>query len=161
MNLDLENKTALVTGSHRGTGQIIAETLLSEGAQVLVHGMTMSQAQASVEELGGGIAVTGNIVSQSGCKELLQACADYPVNILINNYGAADPSRWQPKGGDSTAEEDPWIVAYQKNVLSAQRLIDGMLPSLIANGWGRIINLGTVGSTSPHNGIKPHFSISI
>ena len=58
MNLDLENKTALVTGSHRGTGQIIAQTLLSEGAQVLVHGMTMSQAQASVEELGGGIAVS-------------------------------------------------------------------------------------------------------
>ena len=66
MNLDLENKTALVTGSHRGTGQIIAQTLLNEGAQVLVHGMTMSQAQASVEELGGGIAVSGDIVSQSG-----------------------------------------------------------------------------------------------
>ena len=63
MNLDLENKTALVTGSHRGTGQIIAQTLLSEGAQVLVHGMTMSQAQASVDELGGGIPVSGDIVS--------------------------------------------------------------------------------------------------
>ena len=158
MNLDLENKTALVTGSHRGTGQIIAQTLLNEGAQVLVHGMTMSQAQASVEELGGGIAVSGDIVSQSGCQALLQACADYPVNILINNYGAADLSRWQPKDGGKDAEEDPWIVAYQKNVLSAQRLIEGMLPSLIANGWGRIINLGTVGSTSPNSRNPGYYS---
>ena len=55
MNLDLENKTALVTGSHRGTGQIIAQTLLDEGAQVLVHGMTISQAQASVEELAAQV----------------------------------------------------------------------------------------------------------
>ena len=56
------------------------------------------------------------------------------------------------------AEEDPWIVAYQKNVLSAQRLIEGMLPSLIANGWGRIINLGTVGSTSPNSRNPGYYS---
>jgi NAD(P)-dependent dehydrogenase (short-subunit alcohol dehydrogenase family) len=159
MNLELDNKTALVTGSHRGTGQIIAKTLLDEGAQVLVHGMTMSQAQASVEELGSGFAVAGDIITAAGCKELLDACAIHTVDILINNYGAADPSRWQSE--DQTireAEEDPWIVAYQKNVLSAQRLIAGLLPQLIANGWGRIINLGTVGSTSPNSRNPGYYS---
>ena len=45
MDLALNNKIALVTGSHRGTGQIIAQTLLREGAEVLVHGMTREQAE--------------------------------------------------------------------------------------------------------------------
>ena len=48
MDLALNNKFALVTGSHRGTGQIIAKTLLQEGANVLVHGMTQQQAEDSV-----------------------------------------------------------------------------------------------------------------
>jgi 3-oxoacyl-[acyl-carrier protein] reductase len=42
------------------------------------------------------------------------------------------------------------LLAYQKNVLSAQRLITGMLPKMAEMPWARIINLGTVGSTSPN-----------
>ena len=57
MDLGLKNKTALVTGSHRGTGQIIAATMAKEGADVLVHGMTIEQAQASVAAIGAGTAV--------------------------------------------------------------------------------------------------------
>lgn len=46
MELGLNHRTALVTGSHRGTGQIIAKQLLQEGAQVLVHGLEPGQAEA-------------------------------------------------------------------------------------------------------------------
>ena len=52
MDFSLTNKTALVTGSYRGTGFAIAQTLLAEGADVLVHGITATQAETAVAELG-------------------------------------------------------------------------------------------------------------
>jgi 3-oxoacyl-[acyl-carrier protein] reductase len=144
MDLALKQKIALVTGSHRGTGQIIAQTLLSEGASVLVHGMTEAQAAAAVETLGGGTAVWGDIVTKEGAEQLLDQCRDIDIPILINNFGAADGGNWQ------TQDEAAWLLAYQKNVLSAQRLIRALLPKMTQMTWARIINLGTVGSTSPN-----------
>ena len=144
MDLALNNKVALVTGSHRGTGQIIAKTLLQEGANVLVHGMTQQQAEDSVSTLGAGIPVWGDIVTQEGSDQLLAQCDAFDTTILVNNFGAADPGTWQSQ------DEEAWLLAYQKNVLSAQRLITGMLPKMRDMSWARIINLGTVGSTSPN-----------
>ena len=144
MDLQLTNRTALVTGSHRGTGQIIAQALLNEGAQVLVHGLEAGQAEASVEQLGGGIAVTGDITSDEGAAELTEQLTAYDVQILVNNYGTADPGSWMESSADD------WITAYQKNVLSAQRLIRYCVGPMRSANWGRIINLGTVGSTRPN-----------
>ena len=47
MDFSLTDKTALVTGSYRGTGLAIAKTLIAEGAKVLVHGITAEQAAAA------------------------------------------------------------------------------------------------------------------
>lgn len=143
MNLALEGRTALVSGSHRGTGLIIAERLAEEGARVLVHGLEAGQAEAAVAELGRGTAVTGDITTDAGAAALAAACAGETVDILINNYGTADAGSWLE------SDSDDWITAYQKNVLSAQRLIRHFLPAMRERGWGRIINLGTVGSTRP------------
>ena len=51
MNLNLDGKVALVTGSYRGTGAGIAERLGAEGAHVIVHGFTEDQTKAVFEEL--------------------------------------------------------------------------------------------------------------
>lgn len=150
MNLKLTGHTAVVTGSHRGTGLVIARHLLREGAVVLVHGFTADQAQAAVAELGAGIAVAGDICSDDGAQKLIDTCLEHHVDILVNNYGTADAGDWTKS--DSSA----WIDAYEKNVLSAQRLIRGLLPTMKARGWGRILNLGTIGSTRP-NAIMPHY----
>ncbi len=144
MDLVLQNRTALVTGSHRGTGQIIAQQLLAEGATVLVHGLDAGQAQASVDTLGAGIPITGDITTDDGAALVVQQCEDHQVDILINNYGTADSGSWQ------SSNADDWIEAYQKNVLSAQRMIRALLPGMTTRGWGRIINLGTVGSSRPN-----------
>ena len=75
MDFSLTDKTALVTGSYRGTGFAIAKTLIAEGAKVLVHGITPEQAAAAVAELNGGIPVAGDISDPAGCQNLLEACA--------------------------------------------------------------------------------------
>jgi 3-oxoacyl-[acyl-carrier protein] reductase len=152
MNLGIENRTALVTGSYRGTGQIIAQTLMNEGVNVLVHGLEPGQAEEAVAQLGGGIPVTGNIVTEPGSAELLDACQAFSVDILVNNYGVAEAGSW------TASESDDWITSFQKNVLSVQRLCQGLLPTMVDQGWGRIINLGTVGSTRPNSRMPAYYT---
>lgn len=143
MELGLNGRTALVSGSHRGTGMIIARHLAREGARVLLHGLEPGQAEAAVESLGCGIPVTGDITYDAGAEAVAAACAGEAVDILVNNYGTAEAGSW------SDTDTAGWIDAYQKNVLSAQRLTRAFLPGMRERGWGRIINLGTVGSTRP------------
>ncbi len=150
MDLQLKSRTALVTGSYRGTGLIIAQALLNESANVLVHGLSGNQAQAAVQEIGGGTPVTGDIVTDAGAQQLFDEVGDARVDVLVNNYGTAEPGSWLE------SPSDDWIVAYQKNVLSAQRVIQKYLPGMVQAGWGRIIYLGTVGSTQP-NSKNPHY----
>ena len=148
MDLLLDGKRALVTGSYRGTGLIIAQRLLSESVRVYVHGFTREQAQAAVTELGAGDPVHGDLTTDAGAEALLAQTPD--VDILVNNYGVAERGTW------ADSDTDAWLDLYQKNVLSAQRMIRGLLPRMRATNTGRIINLGTVGSTRP-NARMPHY----
>jgi NAD(P)-dependent dehydrogenase (short-subunit alcohol dehydrogenase family) len=142
-------------GGHRGTGQRIAARLAEEGATVLVHGFTPAEASASCTTIGHGIAVAGDITTDAGAAELLASCAAAapPIEILVNNYGIAGPGKWDDAGTDA------WLGMYQHNVLSAQRLIRALLPAMRTRKWGRIINLGTVGSTRPAARM-PHYYAS-
>ena len=151
MELQLKDKTVLVSGAHRGTGQIIAARFAAEGAQVLLHGFTDEQAAAACGEIDAE-PVHGDILTDAGADALVEQCqiGGRIVDILVNNYGTADAGTW------ATSDTDAWIDAYQKNVLSAQRLIQRLTPGMRERGWGRVINLGTVGSTRP-NARMPHY----
>lgn len=151
VDLELGGKTALVSGSYRGTGLIIAKRLAEEGACVLVHGLEAGQAEAAVAEIGCGEPVTGDITTDAGAKELFETCPEQ-IDVLINNYGTADAGSWEE------SDTDDWIRSYQKNVLSAQRLIRRLLPQMRTLGWGRIINLGTVGSTRPNSRMPQYYA---
>jgi len=157
LNLDLNGRSALVTGSYRGTGLIIARHLAREGARVFVHGLESGQAEDAVAELAIGEPVTGDLTTDAGAETVSSAVDEAlegnPVDILVNNYGTAGAGSWEASGTDD------WLDAYQKNVLSAQRLIRAFLPRMRDHGWGRIINLGTVGSTRP-NSRMPHYYAS-
>jgi NAD(P)-dependent dehydrogenase (short-subunit alcohol dehydrogenase family) len=150
MDLGLSGRSVLVTGSYRGTGQIMARTFLDEGADVWVHGLEPGQAEAAVEALGGGRPVTGDIRTEAGSDALIEALAGHTPDVLINNYGAVERGRWV------SSDSDAWIAAYQLNVLSAARLINYCLPAMKSMDQARIINLGTVGSTRPNAG-NPHY----
>ena len=89
MNLELDNKVALVTGSDRRTGEVIAHTLASEGARVIYHG---NDAAPSAD-----LAVTGDISTEEGASLVLSQIEklDLSVDILVNNYGTADFHNWE------------------------------------------------------------------
>ncbi len=155
MDLELNGKVALVSGSYRGTGQIIAERLAEEGAIVIAHGFEAGSADHVVEGSRVEYAVWGDLTSEPGCKQVAEQAlaAAGQIDILINNYGTAEEKHW------SEADTDDWLDMYQKNVLSAARLIRLLSPQMRTLGWGRIIQLGTIGSTQP-NELRPAYYAS-
>lgn len=144
MDLQLNNKTALVTGSDRRTGEVIAETLENEGAKVIFHGNESLPVRSH--------AVCGNVATVEGCEQVVDQlrAAGVTVDILVNNYGTADMHRW------SDSDTEKWLEMYQVNVLSAARMAQALMPAMREQGWGRIINLGTIGSHQP-NSIMPAY----
>ncbi len=161
MDLQLAGKTAIVTGSSRGTGEGIARVLAREGATVIVHGMKPGNGEDDADRVandiinsgGKAIPVVGDLTTDAGAESVAQAIG--AVDILINNYGTADRGFWL----DAATGTDAWIAAYQKNVLSAARMIRLLVPQMKARGWGRVIQLGTIGSTQP-NARMPHYYAS-
>lgn len=147
MDLQLSNRTALVTGSNRGTGLIIANTLAAEGARVIYH----SNEHTAPRAPGTG-SVWGDIRNDQGAAQVLSQLVALGANvdILINNYGTTSRGSWD------TATTTDWVDMYQTNVLSALRLVQGLTPTMKEQGWGRIVQLGTIGSHRP-NAVMPHY----
>ncbi len=155
MDLQLKGKTALITGSYRGTGQEIASILMKEGASVIIHGFDEDRAKESAKAIDTRLFVTGDITTDQGAEKVADdvfKLTDH-LDILVNNYGTAGFGKWL-----STSSED-WIDLYQKNTLSAVRLIKLLVPQMKNNGFGRIIQISTIGSTSP-NKVMPHYYAS-
>lgn len=71
MDLQLDNKIALVTGSNRGTGQIIAQSLALEGATVVFHSIEAGPSEAAANGINHALYVWGDITTEPGCQQLL------------------------------------------------------------------------------------------
>jgi len=153
MQLNFTGKTALVTGSDRNTGAVIARRLSDSGATVILHSnRSDGSAATAAATLQNSRAVQGDIATDEGCESVMAQlhAQGVTVDILINNYGTASFATW-----DSPGTVD-WLDMYQKNVLSVVRLVQGIVPQMKRRQWGRIVNLGTIGSHRPGR-IMPHY----
>jgi NAD(P)-dependent dehydrogenase (short-subunit alcohol dehydrogenase family) len=156
MELGLADKRALVTGSHRGTGAAIVRALAREGAFVIVHGPTEADAEPILAEVirtgGRGCTTAGDLTSDAGAERVASLVRERAsqLDILVNNFGRADAGNWR------ATETDDWLHAYQVNTLSAVRMIRHFAPQMKERGWGRIVQIATIGSTRP-NAVMPHY----
>jgi len=132
MNLQLENKTALVTGSTKGIGFAIARWLAAEGANVIVNGRSADSARAAAEKIGQRArGVAADVSTAAGGAELLRQVSS--VDILVNNAGI-----FEPKPFTEIPDAD-WERFYQVNVMSGVRLTRAYMPGMLQRNWGRII----------------------
>src|SRR5690606_21566055 len=143
------------SGANRGTGEVIANHLEREGAQVIRHCNDETSFQQIHKKYPHASAVWGDITNEAGSAHCLSQLwkSVSQIDILINNYGTATAGKW-----DSFNEAD-WLDIYQKNVLSSARLIAGISPKMKTLGWGRIIQISTIGSINP-NSRMPHYYAS-
>jgi NAD(P)-dependent dehydrogenase (short-subunit alcohol dehydrogenase family) len=137
MDLQLKNKTAFVSGSTQGIGFAIAQSLLAEGATVIINGRSQQRVDAAVAELKKLIPsakVSGVPADFSKTEDVKQLIAKLPdIDILVNNAGI-----FEPKPFVDITDED-WLRFYEVNVLSGVRLSRHFFPKMIAKNWGRII----------------------
>jgi NAD(P)-dependent dehydrogenase (short-subunit alcohol dehydrogenase family) len=137
MDLQLTNKTALVSGSTAGIGFAIASLLAQEGAAVVVNGRSqkrVDEALASIRRTHQGARVTGIAADLGGREgvELLTSSLSQ-TDILVNNLGI-----FEPKPFTDISDSD-WLRFFEVNVLSGVRLSQFYLPEMLNRNWGRIV----------------------
>ena len=151
--MDFLKKTVIITGANRGTGRCIAENFIANGAEVFIHSLKEGDSLSTVKEIGFGEPLWGDISCDSGSDRVLSQFKkkSQRLSILVNNLGSGSPGKW------TDTSTDDWIESYQKNTLSTVRMVNRFLP--ILSSGGRIINIGTVGSTRPGK-VMPHYYAS-
>lgn len=137
MNLQLQNKTALVTGSTAGIGFAIAQQLAAEGANVYINGRTQQRIDEAIEQIKAGTPnarLAGIPADFAKPGEVERLIAQLPeVDILVNNI-----SIFEPKPFAQISDED-WLRFYEVNIMSGVRLSRVYLPKMLAKNWGRVI----------------------
>ena len=131
MNLGLEGKSALVTGSTAGIGLAIATALANEGASVIVNGRTQERVDRAVQASGAAHGIAADLGTEAGARAVIAA---FPaVDILVNNLGI-----FEPKPFDQIPDED-WRRFFEVNVLSGVRLSRHYIGPMKQKNWGRIV----------------------
>ncbi|MBV9829352.1 MAG: SDR family oxidoreductase [Alphaproteobacteria bacterium] len=136
MDLQLNDRIALVTGSTAGIGLAIATSLARECARVIVTGRTqtgVTKAVADVKDATGGdvVGFAGDLSTAAAAEELTRL---HPgIEILVNNLGI-----FEPKSFEEISDAD-WRRFFEVNVLSGVRLARLCLPAMERANWGRII----------------------
>jgi NAD(P)-dependent dehydrogenase (short-subunit alcohol dehydrogenase family) len=131
MNLGLEGKSALVTGSTAGIGLAIATALANEGASVIVNGRTQERVDRAVRASGAAHGIAADLGTEAGARAVIAA---FPaIDILVNNLGI-----FEPKSFDQIPDED-WRRFFEVNVLSGVRLSRHYIGPMKQKNWGRIV----------------------
>ncbi len=142
MELDLQGRTAVVTGASRGIGLAIAQALITEGVTVVAGARSTTPALAELVTAGGAIAVEVDLTAPMGPERLVGA-APGPIDIVVNNVGNA-PAR---PGGFLSVTDDQWLATLGLNLMPAVRTVRAALPGMLEAGRGSIITVCSVNST--------------
>jgi len=141
MKIDLSGKVALVTGSTRGIGRAIAETLVSCGAKVAVVGRDQAKADEVAAQIGGesrGFAC--DISDPAAITALIGAVetAFGQLDILVNNAGITKDNLML------RMKDEDWNAVLDTNLRSAFVAIRAAQRGMMKRRWGRIINIASV-----------------
>ena len=142
--LPLQGKTALVTGSTTGIGEAIARRFAREGASVMIHGVSLEEAQSvatSIRESGGEAdAFAADLADVTNCEKVMAAVTDRfgGIDILVNNAAMIARSNL----GTTTPEFFDRVIAI--NLRAPLFLIQAAVPWFRKRGGGSVVNIGSV-----------------
>ncbi len=153
MDLGIKGKRAVICASSRGLGRACAEALAMEGVDVVLNGRSEDTLKRTADEIAAkcDVAVThivGDIATEAVRDALLAQAGK--IDILINNAGG-------PPTGDYTDwGREEWLDALENNMITPIMLTKAVLPAMIDQGWGRIVNItsGAVKAPIPVLGLS-------
>ena len=140
--IELDGKTAIVTGAARGIGQAIAARLIESGARVWLWDIDLAEATQAASELGDGAQpLQVNVTDTKSIENAVQTvtAADKKIDILVNNAGisGANAPLWE-------YHDDEWRHVMETNLNSVFYCCKAVVPHMIAGGFGRIVNIASV-----------------
>lgn len=146
MDLGIKGKRALVCASSKGLGRGCAEALAAAGVDLVLNARGAGALEATAAALRSqyGVKVTAiaaDITTEAGRTEVLAAAG--PVDILVTNAGGPPPGLWSDWG------RDDFIRALDGNMLTPIALMTALLPGMIAQGWGRVVNITSQSVKAP------------
>lgn len=154
MNLDLSGKKAIVCGSNQGLGLATAVELALLGAEVTLMARNEQKLKDAITKLDNSKGQNHNyLVADFQMPQLVKIAItnfmsqNNSVNILINNTGG-------PKGGSITgATPEDFLQAFNSHLICNQILVQAILPSMKASGYGRIVNIISTSVKQPIAGL--------
>jgi 3-oxoacyl-[acyl-carrier protein] reductase len=154
MDLQLQGKTALVTGASIGIGRGIARGLAREGvrlAMVARRGELLDAVAGEIGAAGGArpVLIVQDLLQEDAAQRIASAALDGlgSVDILVNNAGGSRPFK-------ADAGEEQWAEAMTLNFTRQRQLTHALLEQMMARKWGRIVNI--TGKSEP-DGINGAF----
>ncbi len=141
MQIDLTGKVALVTGSTRGIGRAIAETLSGCGARVAIVGRDKERADAAAAEIGNG--AIGFAADVSDVESVVKLVSDVEaafgsLDILVNNAGLTRDNLML------RLKDDDWDSVIDTNLRGSFASIRAATRGMMKRRWGRVINIASV-----------------
>jgi 3-oxoacyl-[acyl-carrier protein] reductase len=140
----MTNRTAFITGASRGIGRACALSLAQAGARVAVAARNLDQLEALAGEIRSAghaaFAVPIDLGNSESIKEAIaKAARDFgPIAILVNNAGITKD------GLAMRMKKDDWDTVIATNLTGAFLAIQQVLPGMMRERWGRIINISSV-----------------
>ena len=152
MNIDLQEKRALVCGSTRGIGKAVAIELASQGAEIVLVARNEVELKKVISTLKPGKNhqyIVADFEKPTELKEkvTLHLQKFGPIHILVNNTGG-------PAGGPiTTASVDEFSLAFSNHLICNQILAQAVLGGMKAANYGRIINIISTSVKQPLKGL--------
>jgi 3-oxoacyl-[acyl-carrier protein] reductase len=145
MDLGIRGKRALVCASSKGLGRGCAEALAEAGVDLVMNARGAEALEATADAIRARhrvnvVAVAGDITTEAGRAAVL---AQGPFDILVTNAGGPPPGLWS-----DWARED-FLKALDANMLTPIALMQAVLPGMMKQGWGRVVNITSVSVKAP------------
>lgn len=137
MNIQFNDKRALVTASTGGIGFAIAQGLAEAGAQIVLNGRSTESVAEAVGRLTKAVpgtsvqGIAADLSTAEGVAALVRDAGE--VDILVNNAGIYGPQDFYE------TDDEVWDSYWQTNVMSGVRLSRALLPAMVNKGWGRVV----------------------
>ncbi len=155
MDLGLEGRVCLVTGSTAGIGLETARILAGEGARVVVTGRSGERVERARSEVGAALGLARDL-SDAAAPGALVAEAERAlgaIDCLVNNVGVAYQRSFEE------VSDDDWEALWQLNVMSYVRMIRAVVPGMRERRFGRIVNVSSTAGKRPSSSM-PDYSVT-
>jgi len=154
MELGIKNKTAFVAASSLGLGKMVAMELAQEGASIIICGRNknnLENTKQEIEKQTGAtvLALAGDLSIAAEREQIIKSAlqAYNTIDILVTNTGGP------PAGKFEEFKQEDWDNAYHNLLSSVVGLVNGFLPGMKQQQWGRIISITSMAVKQPVNNL--------